>query len=336
MKTYLVTGGAGFIGSNYIHFLLNKYGSKVQIINLDKLTYAGNLENLEDIEGFPNYKFYHGDICDQELLVDIFSKHTIDYVVNFAAESHVDRSIMDASEFVRTNVLGVHTLLNVAKTAWIENDNIDTDKKFLQISTDEVYGALGLEGVFTESSPLNPRNPYSASKAGGDMQVMAFYETYGFPCNIVRCSNNFGPCQHDEKLIPLMIHHAICHQPLPIYGDGQQIRDWLYVEDTCRGIELVLRKGEIGEIYNIGGENEKTNLDLVKLIIETLSNLCDDEKINEDLIKFVKDRPGHDWRYALDISKMKKLFDWQPLGDFDERVGHTVEWYVRKHFPCTE
>ncbi len=323
----LVTGGAGFIGSNFIHYMLRKY-PEYNIINLDKLTYAGNLDNLKDIANNPNYHFIKGDISNQELVNYIFEVFQPRYVVNFAAESHVDRSIEDPSIFLKTNVLGTQVLLDAAKKHWLKNNNWEKGVKFIQISTDEVYGALGPEGFFTEETPLNPHSPYSASKASADFIVKAYFDTFKMPVNITRCSNNYGPYQFPEKLIPLMINNALNHKELPVYGDGKQIRDWIYVEDHCKAIDLVMRKGRIGEIYNIGGHNEKENIHIVKKIIELLQEMTGDSKINESLIKHVKDRPGHDRRYAIDPSKIKNELYWEPEIDFDTGIRKTIHWYL--------
>lgn len=321
----LVTGGAGFIGSNFIKYMLKHHDYR--IVNLDLLTYAGNLENLEDIEGDSRYKHIKGDICNRELVESIFRRFDIDMVVNFAAESHVDRSIEDPEVFLRTNIMGTQALLDIAKDFW----KIDLfDKyckeykkgvKFVQISTDEVYGSLGETGLFKETTCLNPNSPYSASKASADMIVRAYSETYGLPVNITRCSNNYGPYQFPEKLIPLMINNAINDKPLPVYGDGKQVRDWLYVEDHCSAIDSVLHKGKSGEIYNIGGNNEKQNLDIVKLILNELGK-------DETLITHVKDRLGHDRRYAIDNTKISTQLGWEPKYTFDEGIKLTIKWYL--------
>ncbi|MDN5301115.1 MAG: dTDP-glucose 4,6-dehydratase [Thermoanaerobacteraceae bacterium] len=307
----LVTGGAGFIGSNFIKYMIREH-KDYKIINLDKLTYAGNLENLRDIEDNPNYTFIKGDITDESLVDEIFSMG-LDYVVNFAAESHVDRSIEDPQIFLRTNVLGTGVLLRAAKKHGV--------KKFLQVSTDEVYGSLGSTGYFTEESPLQPNSPYSASKASADLLVRAYYKTFQLPVNITRCSNNYGPYQFPEKLIPLMIINALHDKSLPVYGDGLNVRDWLYVEDHCRALDMVLHKGKVGEVYNIGGNNERTNLEIVKLILKELGK-------PESLINFVKDRPGHDRRYAIDASKIKRELGWEPQVNFEEGMKKTIEWYL--------
>lgn len=307
----LVTGGAGFIGSNFVKYMLNKY-SEYTIINLDALTYAGNLENLKDVESNKNYRFVKGNICDVDLVDELF-KEGLDYVVNFAAESHVDRSIEDPGIFVKTNIMGTQVLLDASKKYGI--------KKYLQVSTDEVYGSLGATGYFTEETPLTPNSPYSASKAGADMMVRAYHETFGLPVNITRCSNNYGPYQFPEKLIPLMISNALEDKELPVYGDGLNVRDWLYVEDHCGAIDLVLHEGKVGELYNIGGNNEKTNIEIVKLILENLGK-------PESLIKYVKDRLGHDKRYAIDSSKIQGALGWEPRYKFGNGIQKTITWYL--------
>ncbi len=326
MKTILVTGGAGFIGSNFILMLLSK--SNYKVINVDTLTYAGNVDNLRKIENHPQYIFHKCNVVDREAISEIFNRENIDYVVHFAAESHVDRSILNPSLFIETNVLGTQVLLDVAKEAWKINKS---DKycnkyreatKFIQVSTDEVYGSLGPEGLFTEETPLSPNSPYSASKASADLLAKAYFETYGFPVVITRCSNNYGPFQFPEKLIPLMIYNALNDKELPIYGDGLQVRDWLYVEDHCHAILKVLECGKIGDVYNVGGLNEKTNLEIVKLILSLLNK-------PETLIKFVKDRPGHDRRYAIDNSKIQKDLEWLPEYRFEEGMKKTVAWYLQ-------
>lgn len=326
MKTYLVTGGAGFIGSIFIKYMLNKY-EDINIINIDMLTYAGNLENLKAIEKDTHYTFIKGDICSTELLDNLFKEHDIDYVVNFAAETHVDRSIHSPELFVKTNVLGTVNVLNCAKEAWKTDSGWREGVKFLQVSTDEVYGSLGDTGYFTENSPLDPRSPYSASKAGADMMVKAYYATYNMPINITRCSNNYGPSQYTEKLIPLLITNCIDHKNLPIYGDGLNIRDWLYVEDHCKAIDAVLRSGIVGEVYNIGGHNEKTNIEIAKIIIKYLNENYDNT-ITESLIKYVEDRKGHDKRYAIDSSKISNELCWQPETPFENGIIKTIQWYL--------
>lgn len=327
MKTLLVTGGAGFIGSNFIIYMLNNYPD-YKVINLDKLTYAGNLENLSGIESNRNYKFIQGDICDRELARDIFTAKDIDFVVNFAAESHVDRSISGPEVFLKTNYLGTANLLNTAKRSWQDGGYFMEGKKFLQVSTDEVYGSLGETGYFTEATPLEPHSPYSASKAGADFVVKAYYDTYKMPVNITRCSNNYGPYQFPEKLIPLIINNALHKKPLPVYGDGLNIRDWLYVEDHCAAIDMVLHNGRLGEVYNIGGHNEKTNIQIVKTIIRYLNENVD-RNITEDLIKYVEDRKGHDRRYGIDPEKIGQELGWYPKTAFEEGIKMTIEWYLQ-------
>jgi dTDP-glucose 4,6-dehydratase len=307
----LVTGGAGFIGSNFILYMLNKY-QDYQIINLDVLTYAGNLENLNSVENHRHYQFVHGDITDKGLIEELLRKG-IDIVVNFAAESHVDRSILNPEVFVNTNVLGTQVLLDAAKKYGVT--------KFVQVSTDEVYGTLGETGLFTEETPLAPNSPYSASKAGGDLLVRAYHETFGLPVNITRCSNNYGPLQFPEKLIPLIISNALIDKQLPVYGDGLNIRDWLYVEDHCSAIDLVMHQGINGEVYNIGGNNERTNIQIIRTILEELGK-------PESLITFVKDRLGHDRRYGIDATKITTQFGWQPKHNFESGIKATIRWYL--------
>ena len=326
MKTYLVTGGAGFIGSNFVIYLLNKY-QDIKVINIDKLTYAGNLENLKSIEKDERYHFVQGDIGDSVLINELFNKYKIDYVVNFAAESHVDRSILDPDIFVKTNVVGTINLLNCAKDAWEENNGYKNGVKFLQVSTDEVYGSLGKDGYFTEKTNINPHSPYSASKASADMMVQAYHDTYKMPINITRCSNNYGPYQFPEKLIPLLITNSLELKDLPVYGDGLNIRDWLYVEDHVRAIDMVINKGQVGEIYNIGGNNEKTNIEIVKKIVDYLNKNVD-KNIDYTLIKYVEDRKGHDRRYAIDASKIKDELGWEPQVKFEEGIEKTIKWYL--------
>lgn len=326
MKTILVTGGAGFIGSNFVKLMLNKHPD-YKIINVDLLTYAGNLENLSDINGKPNYEFIKADIRDRDKIEEIFKNNNITSVVNFAAESHVDRSIEEPEVFLTTNIIGTQVLLDTAKKYWKVNPD---DKycreyklgvKFLQVSTDEVYGELGETGLFVETMPLLPNSPYSASKASADLMVRAYNETFAMPVNITRCSNNYGPYQFPEKLIPLMINNCLKGKDLPVYGDGMQIRDWLHVTDHCTAIDVVLHKAKSGEIYNIGGNNEKANIEIIKLIINTLGK-------SEDLIKYVKDRPGHDRRYAIDNTKITTELGWKPAYTFEEGIKETIEWYV--------
>ncbi len=327
MKTYLVTGGAGFIGSNFVLYMLKKY-EDVRVINLDKLTYAGNLENLKEIEGNPNYSFIQADICDKEALEKLFAEHEIDYVVNFAAESHVDRSISNPEIFVQSNVLGTVTLLDVAKKAWqIGDDQYREGVKYLQVSTDEVYGSLGKEGFFRETTPLDPHSPYSSSKASADLFVKAYADTYHFPVNITRCSNNYGPFQFPEKLIPLMINNVLSHKELPIYGDGMQVRDWLYVEDHCKAIDMVIRNGKLGEVYNVGGHNERPNITIVKTILSYIKEHVDPE-VGEHLMKHVADRKGHDRRYGIAPDKIKEDLGWYPETTFEVGIKKTIQWYL--------
>lgn len=327
MKRILVTGGAGFIGSNFVQYLLNNEPEIELLVNLDLLTYAGNLENLAEVEHDPRYCFIRGDVRDRDLVDGLFVQHQFDTVVHFAAESHVDRSITEPEVFLSTNVMGTQTLLDTAKKYW----NLHPDDKYsreyregvryLQVSTDEVYGALGKEGMFQETTPLSPNSPYSASKAGADLMVRAYHQTYGLPVNITRCSNNYGPYQFPEKLIPLMVHNALQDKPLPVYGDGQQIRDWLHVADHCSAITTVLKKGQSGEVYNIGGNNEKANLEIIHLILAELSK-------PESLITHVKDRPGHDRRYAIDNTKITTQLGWKPAYTFERGIHETVQWYL--------
>ena len=329
MGKVLVTGGAGFIGSNFVRVALQS--TTEIIINLDKLTYAGNLDSLQDISSDPLYTFIHGDICDQSLVESLFAQYHFDTVVHFAAESHVDRSIDGPAEFIQTNITGTFTLLEAARKYY---RNLDETQKaafrFLHISTDEVYGSLGDTGYFTEDTPYAPNSPYSASKASSDHLVRAYYHTYGLPVLMTNCSNNYGPYQFPEKLIPLMILNALEGKPLPVYGTGMNIRDWLYVEDHCRAILTVLEKGMPGDKYNIGGHNEKTNLS----IVHTLCDILDDKRPRPDgksyreQIAYVKDRPGHDMRYAIDASKIQRELGWVPAETFDTGIKKTVDWYL--------
>ena len=334
MKTYLVTGGAGFIGSNFIHYMFNKYGDDIRIINLDVLTYAGNLENLKDIENRDNYTFVKGDICDKETVSRIFAENDIDYVVHFAAESHVDRSIKTPEVFVQTNVLGTAVMLNCAKAAWEQEDgSFKEGKKFLHVSTDEVYVSLPEgNGYFYEDTPYSPHSPYSASKASSDMLVKAYMDTYKFPANITNCSNNYGPYQFPEKLIPLMINNALSGKKLPVYGDGKNVRDWLYVADHAKAIDMVINKGRLFETYNVGGHNEKQNIEIVNIIIETLQETLDDSDprkalVTKDLITYVEDRKGHDRRYAIAPDKIRKEIGWEPETMFKDGIKLTIKWY---------
>ncbi len=311
----LVTGGAGFIGGNFVHYMVNKYPDD-EIVNLDLLTYAGNLETLKPVEEKKNYRFIKGDIADRSFIMELFEKEKFDIVINFAAESHVDRSISDPSIFVKTNVMGTVVLLDACRTYGV--------KRFHQVSTDEVYGDLPLDRpdlFFTEETPLHTSSPYSSSKASADLFVMAYCRTYGMPVTISRCSNNYGPYQFPEKLIPLMISRALAEEPLPVYGKGENVRDWLHVLDHCIAIDLIIRNGKEGEVYNIGGHNERTNLEVVKTIIKALNK-------SEDLIQYVTDRPGHDQRYAIDPTKMEKELGWKPIYTFDTGIQETIEWYL--------
>lgn len=311
MRNIIVTGGAGFIGTNLVRFLLENEND-IKVINLDKLTYSGNLGNLTDIMDHPRHSFIKADICDQRAIRQIFNENEIEGILNLAAESHVDRSINDSMVFIQTNVMGTQVLLSEARRAGV--------KRFLQVSTDEVYGSLGRDGRFSEDSVIQPNSPYSASKAGGDHLVRASWKTYGFDCLITRCSNNYGPYQFPEKMIPLMINNAREDRPLPVYGDGLNIRDWIHVHDHCRAVWSVYCSGRAGEVYNIGGGNERTNLEVVERILE----LMDKPK---SLISYVKDRPGHDRRYAIDTAKIQRELKWEPKTDFAEGLSETIQWY---------
>ena len=315
MKTYLVTGGAGFIGSNFVIYMLNKYDD-VKIINVDKLTYAGNLENLKSVENNPRYSFVQADICDREAITKIFTENEIDYVVNFAAESHVDRSIEDPGIFLQTNIMGTAVLMDACREYGI--------KRYHQVSTDEVYGDLPLDRpdlFFTETTPLHTSSPYSSSKAAADLLVLAYHRTYGLPVTISRCSNNYGPYHFPEKLIPLMIANALNDKPLPVYGEGLNVRDWLYVEDHCKAIDLIIHNGKVGEVYNIGGHNEMKNIDIVKIICKELGK-------PESLITYVTDRKGHDMRYAIDPTKIHGELGWLPETMFADGIKKTIQWYL--------
>jgi len=326
MKTYLVTGGAGFIGSNFVLYMLDKYVN-IRIVNLDKLTYAGNLENLKSVKNDERHIFVQGDICDKELVRGLFEKYDIDYIVHFAAESHVDRSIREPEIFVKTNILGTVNLLNCAKKAWETSRGWKAGVKFHHVSTDEVYGSLGDTGYFTEITPLDPHSPYAASKAGADLMVKAYRDTYKMPINITRCSNNYGQFQFPEKLIPLLINNCLQHKELPIYGDGMNIRDWLFVEDHCKAIDMVINKGKLGEIYNVGGHNEKTNIEIIDTIIDYLNKNVDNE-ITEKLKKYVEDRKGHDRRYGIDPTYIKNELGWYPETIFEVGIVKTIQWYI--------
>lgn len=333
MKNILITGGAGFIGSNFVPYFLNKYPDYT-VINLDLLTYAGNLDNLKEIENYPNYKFIQGDISDRTLIESIFKEYNINSVIHFAAESHVDNSIKNPEIFVKTNVLGTYTLLDVAKNFWLNKPHQVKkefiDARFHHISTDEVYGTLGETGFFTEQTPYAPNSPYSASKASSDMMVRAYVETFGLNAVITNCSNNYGEKQHDEKLIPTIIRNALLENPIPIYGDGKNIRDWLYVLDHCKGIDLVFHKAKSGETYNVGGRNERTNIQIAQRICNIL-----DQKVPRkngsyaDLISFVEDRAGHDRRYAIDATKLETNLGWKADETFDTGIVKTVDWYIK-------
>ena len=354
METYLVTGAAGFIGANFIKYMLAKY-TDIQIVVLDLLTYAGNLGTIaDDIDG-KRCIFVKGDICDRELAERLFATYSFNYVVNFAAESHVDRSIENPQLFLQTNILGTQNLLDAARRAWVTGKGEDgypvwrTDVRFHQVSTDEVYGSLGAEGYFTETTPLDPRSPYSASKTSADLFVKAYAETYKMPVSITRCSNNYGPYHFPEKLIPLVIKNILEGKPLPVYGNGTNVRDWLYVEDHCKAIDLVLHRGRTGEVYNVGGHNEKQNIEIVRLIIQTIRQLMTEDPayrqvlkkkelgedglpridwINDDLITFVRDRLGHDQRYAIDPTKITNELGWTPETSFEVGIVKTVRWYL--------
>jgi len=315
MRSLLVTGGAGFIGSNFIRYMLEAHPEYL-IVNYDKLTYAGNLENLADVEHHPQYRFVLGDIADRKAVAEVMMRYKIDTIINFAAESHVDRSIMEPAAFIETNVVGTGVLLDAALEFKVE--------RFIQISTDEVYGSLGPDGKFQETTPLHPNSPYAASKASADHLVQSYHHTFGLPAIITRCSNNYGPYQFPEKFIPLMIINALEDKPLPVYGDGKNVRDWIFVVDHCRAIDLVLERGKVGEVYNIGGGNERQNIDIVRFIVRELGK-------PEDLITFVKDRPGHDRRYAMDSSKIERELGWKPqsaFGGFEETLRETIQWYL--------
>jgi dTDP-glucose 4,6-dehydratase len=343
-KTVLFTGCAGFIGSNFVTYFLEKYPN-YNVLNIDLLTYAGNLENLKECEANPRYKFIKGDICNRELIEFIFNEYDIQGVIHFAAESHVDNSIKNPGVFVQTNVNGTFTLIDVAYKYWMNKPFMYKDKyeecRFHHISTDEVYGTLGETGLFSETTPYAPNSPYSASKASSDMIVRSYVETYGMNCIITNCSNNYGPKQHDEKLIPTIIRKALSNEPIPIYGDGKNIRDWLYVLDHCKGIDLVYHEGLKGEVYNIGGRNERTNLQIVNTICEILDEVKPIQTNTQitnnqlqsykDLITFVEDRAGHDRRYAIDATKIENELGWKANENFDSGIVKTVEWYLKKY-----
>ncbi|TPV34947.1 dTDP-glucose 4,6-dehydratase [Paucihalobacter ruber] len=333
-KSLLITGGAGFIGSNFIIDFLKKHQS-TQIINLDKLTYAGELSNLDEIKNFDNYRFIQGDICDRSLIEDLFKEFEFDGVIHFAAESHVDNSIENPDAFIQTNVFGTFNLLNIAKNHWMSapfqfNKNCE-HKRFLHISTDEVYGTLGETGLFTEETPYAPNSPYSASKASSDFIVRSYFHTYGMNVVTTNCSNNYGPRQHDEKLIPTIIRKAINNESIPIYGDGKNVRDWLFVNDHCEGIQLAFFKGASGETYNIGGRNERNNLYIASKICDILDELVPQNESYRNQITYVKDRPGHDFRYAIDATKIEIELGWKADENFESGIQKTVSWYLKKY-----
>lgn len=334
MKNILLTGTAGFIGSNFVPYFLDKY-SEYNLINLDLLTYAGNLENLKECEKNTRFKFIKGDICNRELVEFIFKEFDISGVIHFAAESHVDNSIKNPEAFIKTNVNGTFTLLDVAYKYWMNKPFAYKDEyknaRFHHISTDEVYGTLGETGLFSETTPYAPNSPYSSSKASSDMIVRAYHETYGLNTIITNCSNNYGPKQHDEKLIPTIIRNALANKPIPIYGDGKNIRDWLYVLDHCKGIDIAYHKGKAGQTYNIGGKNERTNLEIVAKICEILDELLPKNESYKNLLTFVEDRAGHDRRYAIDASKIENELDWKADETFDSGIVKTVKWYIKKY-----
>jgi dTDP-glucose 4,6-dehydratase len=331
LKSILITGGCGFIGSNFIRLFLKSIDD-CRLINLDKLTYAGNLANLAGCDEDPRYRFVHGDICDQGLLEKLFAEEKIDTVVHFAAESHVDRSIEGPADFINTNILGTFCLLETARKSWLSSPKSSASSpRFLHVSTDEVYGSLGDTGLFTETTPYDPRSPYSASKASSDHLVSAYHHTYGLPSLMTNCSNNYGPYHFPEKLIPLIINNALNGKDLPVYGDGKNVRDWLYVVDHCAAILSVLQNGRVGETYNVGGNSEKQNIEVVQTICDVLDEkvgLLGNGQPRRTLIKFVKDRAGHDRRYAIDTSKLKNELGWEPSVRFEEGIRMTVDWYL--------
>ncbi|RED48952.1 dTDP-glucose 4,6-dehydratase [Seonamhaeicola aphaedonensis] len=332
--TILITGGAGFIGSNFIIYLV-KQNPFVKIVNLDKLTYAGDLRNLKEIENQSNYAFVEGDICDRRLVEGLFKKYNFQGVIHFAAESHVDNSIENPNEFINTNVLGTFNLLEIAKCYWMASPyqvkQAHKNSRFHHISTDEVYGTLGQTGLFSEETPYAPNSPYSASKASSDFIVRSYFHTFGMNVVTTNCSNNYGPKQHDEKLIPTIIRKALADEPIPIYGDGKNVRDWLYVEDHCKGIDLAFTKGVSGETYNIGGRNERNNVYIANTICEILDKLIPKKQSYKNQITFVNDRPGHDFRYAIDASKIEKELGWQAEENFETGILKTVDWYIKKY-----
>lgn len=333
-KTILITGGAGFIGSNFIAYFVEKY-SNVKLVNLDKLTYAGILFNLKEVKNHENYTFIKGDICDRNLIEHLFKKYNFTGVIHFAAESHVDNSIKSPNAFINTNVLGTFNLLDVAKNHWMLSPHQvkenHTQSRFLNISTDEVYGTLGDEGLFSEQTPYAPNSPYSASKASSDFIARSYFHTYGLNVITTNCSNNYGSKQHDEKLIPTIIRKALKGEEIPIYGDGKNIRDWLYVEDHCKGIDLAFNKGLAGETYNIGGKNERNNLYIANTICDILDSVLPKSKSYKEQITFVNDRPGHDYRYAIDASKIENELGWKAEENFESGIRKTIDWYIKKY-----
>lgn len=333
-KTILVTGGAGFIGANFLHYFLQK-NPNYNVINLDKLTYAADLSSIESLIQNANYTFVHGDICDEALLDSLFAKYNFHGVIHFAAESHVDNSIKNPGEFVRTNVLGTFALLDASKKHWMDAPHKYKlqfqGARFHHISTDEVFGTLGDTGFFTETTPYAPNSPYSASKASSDMLVRSYFHTFGLDVTISNCSNNYGPFQHDEKLIPTIIRNALKGQPIPVYGNGTNIRDWLFAQDHCVAIDLIFHSGIAGETYNIGGDAEKRNIDVVHTICEVLKKLVPNSHDFKSLITYVSDRPGHDFRYAIDFSKMTNTFGWTPQESFETGLEKTIKWYIEKY-----
>ena len=329
-QTIMVTGGCGFIGANFVRLVLTEH-PQWRVVNLDKLTYAGNPENLKDLEQSPNYRFVHGDICDRPLVDSLFQEESPDMVVHFAAESHVDRSITGPDAFIQTNIHGTFTLLEAARHNWLANGKNAENRRFLHVSTDEVFGSLGATGYFSETTAYDPRSPYSASKAASDHLARAYCHTYGLPVLITNCSNNYGPYQFPEKLIPLILNNGLHGKPLPVYGDGGNVRDWLYVEDHCEAIVRVLQQGKVGESYNIGGHNEKRNLEIVELLCDMLdrkAGLLPSGQPRRSLITFVTDRLGHDRRYAIDAGKIERELGWRPRHTFEQGIDRTVDWYL--------
>jgi len=334
MQTILITGGAGFIGSNFITYFIEN-NKEIHVVNLDLLTYAGNLEHLKELDNHPRYTFFEGDICKRDLVENLFKEYNFSGVIHFAAESHVDNSIKNPDAFVKTNVFGTFTLLDIAKNYWMnapfEYKEGYENARFHHISTDEVYGTLGAKGLFTETTPYAPNSPYSASKASSDFLVRSYFHTYGMNVVTTNCSNNYGPKQHDEKLIPTIIRKAISGENIPIYGDGKNIRDWLYVQDHCTGIELVYKNGKFGETYNIGGKNERNNLYIANKICEILDEIYPKKNSYKNQISFVKDRPGHDFRYAIDASKVENELGWKAAENFESGILKTIQWYLKKY-----